>query len=143
MRPRLLAVVVLVSIVSSTAAADDLERVPPVTHPLTLKECGECHMAFQPALLPKESWERIMAGLKDHFGDDASLPADRSASIRAYLTSNAGDSGLPTITRITEQPWFARKHRYPPQVWQRPDITSKSNCLACHPRAERGIYDDD
>ena len=53
------------------AAADGPERAPPVTHEPTLQECGECHMAFQPALLPAESWRRIMTGLSDHFGEDA------------------------------------------------------------------------
>ena len=71
------------------AAADEPERVPPVTHEPTKKECGECHMAFQPALLPAESWRGIMAGLADHFGEDASLEADLAAEIEAYLSANA------------------------------------------------------
>ncbi len=125
------------------AAASGLERVPVISHPATAKECGECHMAFQPALLPAGSWLRIMDGLADHFGEDASLAADLTASIRAYLAANAGRSGDPAITRITEQSWFVKEHRFPAAVWQRPEIMTKSNCLACHPRAEKGSYDDD
>ncbi|MDG4574601.1 MAG: cytochrome C [Defluviicoccus sp.] len=125
------------------AAASGLERVPAVSHPATAKECGECHMAFQPALLPTGSWLRITDGLADHFGEDASLPADLAASIRAYLAANAGRSGDPKVTRITEQSWFAKEHRFRASVWQRPEIKTKSNCLACHPRAEQGDYDDD
>ncbi|SUS06946.1 Cytochrome C [uncultured Defluviicoccus sp.] len=125
------------------AAAGGPERVPAIAHPATAKECGECHMAFQPALLPAGSWLRIMDGLADHFGEDASLPADLTASIRAYLAANAGRSGDPKITRITEQSWFAKEHRFRASVWQRPEIKTKSNCLACHPRAEQGNYDDD
>ena len=34
------------------ANASQFERVAPVTHAPTQKECGECHMAFQPGLLP-------------------------------------------------------------------------------------------
>ncbi|MDG4602406.1 MAG: cytochrome C [Defluviicoccus sp.] len=125
------------------AAAGGPERVPAIAHPATAKECGECHMAFQPALLPAGSWLRIMDGLADHFGEDASLPADLTASIRAYLVANAGRSSDPKITRITEQSWFAKEHRFRSSVWQRPEIKTKSNCLACHPRAEQGNYDDD
>jgi hypothetical protein len=71
------------------------------------------------------------------------LPRDTIASIRAYLTTHDGRIGDPTLTRITEQPWFVREHRYPPSVWQRPDIRSKANCPACHQRAEQGTFEDD
>jgi hypothetical protein len=128
---------------AATAAASGGERGPAVTHPATAKECGECHMAFQPALLPAGSWNRIIDGLKDHFGEDASLPADLTLAIREYLTSHAGRHGDPGIIRITGQPWFVREHRFPPSVWQRPEVKTKSNCTACHAGAERGLYDDD
>ena len=95
-------------------------------------------MAFQPALLPAESWMRIMDGLKYHFGDDASLPADVAASIRGYLTAHAGRTGDPEVIRITEQPWFIKEHRYPPSVWQRPEIRAKSNYLAWPPPCRAG-----
>jgi len=63
--------------------ADDFEAVPPVRHQATLKECGECHMAYQPALLPRESWAAMMDDLPNHFGEDASLPDKLAADIRA------------------------------------------------------------
>lgn len=128
---------------AAAAAASAVERVPPVSHTATAKECGECHMAFQPALLPAGSWMRIMDGLAEHFGEDASLPADLAASIRDYLTTNAGRIGDPAITRITEQSWFIKEHRFSSAVWQRSQIRTKSNCLACHPRAQQGTYEDD
>ena len=113
-----------------------------MTHELTKKECGECHMAFQPGLLPDESWRAIMAGLADHFGEDASLEADLAAEIEAYLVANAGRSD-GTKLRISEQRWFRREHDFPDQVWQRPEIRSKANCEACHRDAAKGVYDDD
>ena len=140
---RWLAALIIAAGGAAGAAASALERVPAIAHAATAKECGECHMAFQPALLPAGSWLRIMDGLADHFGEDASLPADLTASIRAYLAGNAGRSGDPAITRITERSWFVKEHRFPAAVWQRPEIKTKSNCLACHPRAEQGSYDDD
>lgn len=124
------------------AHAGHMERVPPVTDAQTRKECGECHMAFQPALLPAASWNRIMDGLSDHFGEDASLPADATAAIRAYLTQNAG-RGDGRLMRITEQTWWLRHHHFGPAVWTRKDVKSKSNCAACHPDAAKGYYEEE
>jgi hypothetical protein len=83
MRASFLATAVL--LLALPAAADGPERVPPVTQAPTREERGECHMAFQPALLPAESWRGIMAGLADHFGEDASLEAGLAGEIEAYL----------------------------------------------------------
>lgn len=127
---------------AAPALAGGPERVPPVTHAPTLKECGECHMAFQPALLPAPSWARIMNGLSDHFGDNATLPPEVAGPIRAYLTANAG-RGDGSLTRITEQRWWVKEHRFRPEVWQRKEVASKANCIACHRDAARGLYDDD
>jgi hypothetical protein len=124
------------------AAADEPERVPPVSHEPTRKECGECHMAFQPGLLPAESWRGIMAGLADHFDEDASLEADLAAEIEAYLAANAG-RGDETKLRITEQGWFRHEHDFPDQVWQKSEVRSKANCAACHRDAAQGSYEDD
>ncbi|MBM3582223.1 MAG: cytochrome C [Alphaproteobacteria bacterium] len=140
---------------SAHVVADD--RVPPVTNDLVRKECGKCHMAFQPAFLPARSWNRMMSELADHFGENASLSANKVAAIRAYLTANAADAAPgklarkylrrigpgETPQRITDNPEFAREHRFPERVWKDPKVVTKSNCPACHPRAERGDYDDD
>jgi nitrate/TMAO reductase-like tetraheme cytochrome c subunit len=131
-----------VALAAGVAAADGFERVTPVRHAATQKECGECHMAFQPALLPAESWTRIMTGLGDHFGEDASLPEALASEIRAYLVANAG-RGDPTVSRISDQPWWQREHRFSPSVWRQKEVGSKANCDACHRQAGQGLYDDD
>jgi hypothetical protein len=118
------------------------ERVPPVNNALTAKECGECHMAFQPALLPAESWGRMMDDLKNHFGDDASLPAAAVAEIRDYLTRNAG-RGDGKEDRITNQRWFAKEHKFRVDLRKDDKIRSPANCVACHKDAARGLYEDD
>ncbi|WP_404384318.1 cytochrome C [Caenispirillum salinarum] len=157
MRALLLALPLAVALGSGPVQADDDEWIPPVTHTLTKEECGDCHMAFQPGFLPARSWNRMMDTLSDHFGDDASIPADKAEAIRAYLTASAGDvdrrgaardymrwvapGGAPQ--RITGNPAFAREHDFRPSVWQRPDVVTKSNCLACHKGADRGYYEDD
>ncbi|MBB4285104.1 diheme cytochrome c [Roseospira goensis] len=142
--------------VAAPALAED-DWIPPVTDALTQTECGDCHMAFQPGFLPARSWDAMMDGLADHFGDDATLSPADTAHIRAYLTANAGDvrgselardymrwvrpDGVPL--RITENPAFLREHDFRPEVWDRPEVVTPSNCLACHRDAERGSYEDD
>lgn len=143
-------------IAASPAHAGD-DWVPPVTDPLVRKECGACHMAFQPAFLPARSWDRMMAELPNHFGEDASLPAETAQAIRTYLTANAGDVVMAGRARkymrwvargatpqwITRNPDFERKHRFADRVWADPKVVTKSNCPACHADAERGLYDED
>ncbi|MBW7849875.1 MAG: diheme cytochrome c [Rhodospirillales bacterium] len=154
MRPILTTALAAALLGTTVARADD---TAPVTHEPTRKECGECHMAFQPAFLPARSWTAMMAGLADHFGEDASLPEDTARSIRDYLTANAGDrvsgklarkymrwvapDGAPQ--RITENPAFVKEHRFRDEVWKLPQVGAKSNCPACHKQAELGLYDDD
>lgn len=152
---RRLVLLTLLSLAAPAQAGDDW--IPPVTDPLTRKECGSCHMAFQPGLLPARSWRRMMAELTDHFGEDASLPADQAAAIGANLEANAADRvsrGIArkllrwvkadgTPQRITENPYFIKEHRRPDAVWQRPDVVTPSNCPACHTAAEQGRYEDD
>lgn len=151
------ALVLAVALAAASPALAGDDWVPPVTDPLVLKECGACHMAFQPAFLPARSWNRMMDELADHFGEDASLPAEQAQAIRRTLAANAGDvvtagrarkylrwiapGGTPQ--RITENPDFQRKHRFADRVWRDPKVVTKSNCPACHRGAEQGWYDDD
>jgi hypothetical protein len=151
---RLLVTLAGVLLAASPAFAGD-DWMPPVRDATVLKECGACHMAFQPGFLPARSWTRMMGSLADHFGEDASLPDDKIEIIRAYLTANGGDvvnrgraakymqwvapGGTPQ--RITENPDFLRKHRFPESVWTDPKVVTRSNCAACHSGAERGYYE--
>ena len=141
--------------VRASPASAGSDWVPPVKNEIVLKECGACHMAFQPALLPARSWNRILDGLADHFGEDVSLAHDQVEIIRAYLTANAGDVVMQgrarkymqwvapggTPQRITENPDFLRKHPFSDSVWRDPKVVTKSNCAACHSGAERGHYE--
>jgi hypothetical protein len=143
-----------VMLLAATRAAAGDDQVPPVTDPVVRKECGACHMTFQPAFLPARSWRRLVDGLADHFGEDASLPAAQAEIIRTWLAANAGDVAAPgearkymrSVTpdgaplRITENPAFLRKHRFPESTWKDPKVMTRSNCLACHPAAEHGRY---
>jgi hypothetical protein len=121
------------------------------------KECGACHLAFPANQLPARSWVAVMAGLADHFGENAALdPASRQA-IERYLTANAADAaggrrkvlrGLAenqTPLRITELPYWQREHRgkVTPQRLASAKAKSQVDCGACHADAARGRFDDD
>lgn len=152
MRRLLIAAPVLLACFPALADGD---WVPPVTDPVVREECGSCHMAFQPAFLPAASWRVMMGNLKDHFGDDATVSADKAARIAAYLEANAGDASgagrkflrrlgpSDAPQRITEMRWFTHEHDFPDRVWKRPDVVTKSNCAACHRGADKGYYEED
>jgi cytochrome c553 len=135
---------------------DDL--MPRLAHKNWQQECSSCHLAYPPSLLPKASWQRLMKGLDQHFGENASLDPATQADILRFLEANAADSGSSRIgdkvmrrtdantapLRITETAWFVRKHdEVPRTTWSRKAIGSAANCAACHRQAERGVYDED
>lgn len=130
-------------------ADDEVERVPPVTHAATLKECGACHMAYQPAFLSAGSWNAVMDGLATHFGENAGLSADAAADIRRYLTDHAGrgggrkdGGGGAPVLRISDLGWWQKEHRrIAPAEWRK--AGSKANCQSCHRQADQGMFEDD
>lgn len=107
------------------------------------EECGACHIAYPPQLLSAAGWRGLMSGLGRHFGADASLDAQTSRHIAAFLERNAGSdarSGGP-VARITETRWFVSEHdELPAGVWKRPEVRSAANCAACHTQAEAGDF---
>ena len=129
------------------------ERWPAVDHEATKTECSACHIAFQPQMLPARSWEALMGGLDNHFGENASLDPKVADDIKAYLVANAADAkgvksrwtrGLTakdTPLRISETPRFQRAHHeVSAATFQRKEIGSAANCAACHKEAVQGLY---
>ena len=128
--------------------------VPPATlDPAYAKACGDCHMAYPPSLLPAGRWADIMAGLSDHFGEDASLAPADAQTISAYLAANSAEHWdtlaahvLATNTskeplRITTTGFWQRMHGdIPAAVFARKSIATKANCAACHGDAATGLF---
>lgn len=114
------------------AAADDV-RLPP--NPAYQAECGSCHVAYPPQLLPSASWRQLMARLDRHFGSDASLDAKAHEEIGRYLAAHAGRRAAPAGAepRITETRWFRKEHGA---------VKNPADCVRCHAGAEGGNYDD-
>ncbi len=108
-------------------------------------ECGSCHIAYPPQLLPAASWRRMMAQLDKHFGTDATLDPKAAADIGAFLERSAGTGkrvrGAVDGMRITQTPWFVREHdELPAGAWRRAAVGSAANCAACHTGAEQGDF---
>ncbi len=125
------------------AAADDL-RTPP--DPLYKEECGSCHVAYPPQLLPQRAWDELMSGLERHFGTNASLDPKTSEAIARYLAAHSMRRAVVTGAppRITDTRWFRKEHdEVPPHAWTRPAVKSPANCAACHAGAEDGQFSDD
>jgi cytochrome c553 len=111
---------------------------PPITDAGYLKECGSCHMAYPPELLPARSWTRVLGSLQDHFGDSAQLDAPTQQRIHDYLVSNASDAPL----RITATPYIAGIHAAVLDPAWRPNPRPKTlaECGVCHLQAPTGNY---
>jgi cytochrome c553 len=114
------------------------------------QECASCHMAYPAGLLPAASWQRLMGGLNQHYGVDASLDAATTKSLSAWLIHNAGTGKRariePPNDRITQADWFLREHNnreIPSSVWKRPSVGSAANCNACHANAAQGDFNED
>ena len=114
-----------------------------VTDAMTKKECGDCHMAFPPRLLPSAAWSAIMSDLSNHFGEDASLDAATRSKIENYLVKSSSNRGGASPMRISEQRWFRSEHRGTPGTGRLSSVKSWANCQACHRGAAQGMFDDD
>ncbi|OOV88135.1 hypothetical protein [Oceanospirillum linum] len=120
-------------------------------------ECGACHIAYPPQVLPKASWQHLFANLNDHFGEVAT-PDQHQKEILSYLqdyASNSPHAGkfkdftkrlqTPAPVRITELSFWRLKHdkvlnhktRF---ITNNPDVGSSSRCNACHKDAEKGLF---
>jgi len=139
----------------------DLKRpgVLPVKNKNYQEECGSCHMAYSPGLLPKKSWIKVMGNLEDHYGDNAELLPETQQTILNYLLTNSAEKSKyyrskeiarslrnnNSIDRITLSPYFIRKHDEIPKkfVIDNPKVGSFSQCNLCHTRAEQGSFNED
>jgi Dihaem cytochrome c len=105
-------------------------------------ECGTCHLAFPPSMLPARSWTALLAGLANHFKENAELDLATRKALGAFLTANAGrEVAGPTTLRITTLPSWRREHdEVSAAVYARKAILTPANCGACHPGANDGAF---
>ncbi|MEQ1599099.1 MAG: diheme cytochrome c [Methylotenera sp.] len=132
-------------------------QLPAVSNAQWKTECSSCHMLYHPGLLPERSWNKMMAGLDKHFGENASLDAATRDEINRFLTLNSADKqgnrrssrfnqSIPanaTPLRVSETRYFTSKHdEISVSTFKRKSIGSASNCVACHKSAEKGDFSE-
>lgn len=120
-------------------------------------ECGSCHLAYHPVLLPARSWDRLLREQAEHFGDDLALDADTIETIGAFLRAHAAERELTeaawrinTTTRADEVPlritetryWRARHQNIPASAFETTPVAGRHDCAACHLDAEQGTFED-
>jgi len=115
-------------------------------------ECGDCHVAYHPSLRSAKAWRAIMAGLSDHYGEDASLGRKTAESITKFLTASAAETFDTTVAhrigrketasfRMTDtRRWKAWHKGIDASVFRRRAVGSKVNCNACHKDAPSGRF---
>jgi len=129
----------------------------PVSDATYRKECGACHFAYLPGLLPARSWRRVLERLNDHFGESIELSAEVNARVHEYLNANAADK-VPdrgaalllerldpekTPVRITQVPHILKMHVVVREVLKTnatAKVRSLTNCDACHQKATEGSF---
>lgn len=121
-----------------------------------INRCGNCHLAYSPGLLPVQSWQGIMAGLEDHFGNKVALTTENSTHILAYLEKYALAEGQQSVMgqlitglpdnpplRITELPAFVALHHVVAEQLELDELETGflSPCANCHRAAASHIFD--
>lgn len=98
-----------------------------------------------------------MGSLEDHFGDDASLDALTTQSIKTFLENNSAeystkeaavymlarlkDATMPSS--ITQTSFWKKRHANIEKIaLNDAKIGKVSNCKACHPMIEQGSIND-
>ncbi|MDP1659048.1 MAG: diheme cytochrome c [Methylotenera sp.] len=156
---------ILITSITSTSALlasggmgeDSGKQMPAVANAKWKAECGSCHMLYHPGLLPERSWNKMMAELDKHFGENASLDTVTRDEITRFLALNSADKqdnrrsnrinqSIPasaTPLRISETRYFKAKHdEVSSATFKRKSIGSAANCVACHKGAEKGDFSE-
>lgn len=159
-RPVLAAILTTAMLFAGTFGVFHLSRLPAPGVPaqpleqVYAKECGSCHSAHHPSVASAATWTAMMSGLRDHFGENASMDDATTRTISGYLAANAAekwdtlaahrlvppDSKEPL--RITATKGWQRMHRHVAKAaFERKSVGGKLNCSRCHGDAEFGRFD--
>jgi hypothetical protein len=139
------------------ASKDSKDGFLAATDPTYVKECGSCHFAYSPGLLPARSWDLHMARLEKHFGEVVTLQPATRDTIARYLAENAADRSPyegsqyfmarikadATPYRFLEVPLYREMHSIIQEVISikaKVKVRTLTNCNACHQFASEGSF---
>ncbi|MBT3529776.1 MAG: hypothetical protein HOF74_00250 [Gammaproteobacteria bacterium] len=123
-----------------------------------INSCGSCHLPYSPGLLPMESWQTLMGGLDEHFGEHIELSEQNSKHILGYFEKYALKEGQQTVMgqlandlpspsspslRITDLPVFKQLHNNAAELMLLEDLSRRAlkDCETCHRAAASHIFD--
>ncbi len=121
------------------------------------EECGSCHLAFHPSLLPSRSWQLMIKQQSAHFNEDLYLEPEVQQEILQFLVQNSAENELTepaykinrsiaksdTLLRISKTPYWIKKHKdIEKHNWQVESVRTEANCAACHLDADAGTFED-
>ena len=138
----------------------------PATDAKYQSECGACHFAYLPGMLPARSWDALLTKSNEHFGEPLSLDPETLQHLRAFLTTNAADRSdflgskvmlgrlrdESTPLRVTNLPAFKGYHfsvlykmRLVPGLNSVRNLSPDAakavmNCNSCHEGAATGSF---
>ena len=120
----------------SAAPVGTVDVVPPnlqFPQELYLEQCGSCHIALPPAVLPTQTW-RVLLLETDHYG--VTLPPFLNPQLRltwAYIKTFARSKREDELT-----PFEVKRSRYFKILHPRVQFStpvSVNTCVNCHPSA--------
>lgn len=125
--------------------------------PLWQEECGSCHLAYHPSLLPEKSWQAMFAQQLDHFGEELALDDVTVTNLLRHAQANSAErGGSEAAVRISMSTpadavplritgldyWQAKHRRLDAGVWKTSAVHGKGDCGACHYDAEQATFED-
>lgn len=101
---------------------------------LYLENCGSCHVALPPEVMPTETWRRLLLEPEQHYGQQLPLLIGPVVLVmwdylRTFSRSHVDKELIPY--RVTESRYFKALH---PQV-DLPHPVRPATCAVCHPGA--------
>jgi len=145
---------------ASSAQAVWSGEVRPVDNQEYRDECGACHFAYHPGLLPARSWKQIMLNLQNHFGEDADIDNAIKARLLKYLSEFGAIENSPygreriiakslssndVPARITDLKYIKHEHEdlTRKMVVDNVKVKSLANCNVCHTTITSGSFAED
>jgi cytochrome b len=116
------------------------------------KECTGCHLDYHPSILPARSWNALLRGQHEHFGEDLGLDDETVNTLCEYALSQPAeshatplawkvDSTTPaesTPERVTDTAYWKHRHEDLSEAdWGR---TKRFACDGCHLDATAGTF---
>jgi cytochrome b len=116
------------------------------------RECDSCHFAYPANYLPARANEALLAGQRDHFGEDLALGESRLQELRQHARAFSDPAtwatsrlqrtapvGAPSL-RVTESSFWRRTHAGLGAQFATRGFTRPHQCDSCHIDAASGMF---